>query len=115
MPLGYPKPLYILPFDHRTSFAKDLLGVTGEITGKDKGEISALKQVIYESFQQALHLGVPKENAALLVDEESGGDIIRDASAKGLITCLTVEKSGGDGFEFEYEDFGAHINSIKPA
>ncbi|MEK7662187.1 MAG: DUF2090 domain-containing protein [Patescibacteria group bacterium] len=114
MPLGYPKPLYILPFDHRTSFAKDLLGISGEIGGKDKGEMSALKQVIYEAFERALKFGVPKDSAAILVDGEYGESILRDANEKGYITCLTAEKSGTDEFQFEHEDFGAHINSVKP-
>jgi len=114
MPLGYDKPLYILPFDHRASFAKDLLGTSGELSDKEKNEMRALKQIIYEAFQRALKFGVPKENAAFLVDEEYGEAILRDAVAKGFITCLTTEKSGGDEFEFEHKDFAEHINSIKP-
>lgn len=61
MVLGYDKPLYLLPFDHRHSY------VTG-----------------------------------ILVDEELGADILRDALMNGYITVLSTEKSGGAEFEFEY-------------
>src|SRR6516165_6571934 len=32
MTIGYNKPLYILPFDHRSSFAKGLFGWKGPLT-----------------------------------------------------------------------------------
>ena len=30
MTLGYDKPLYVLPFDHRASFSKEMFGWEGE-------------------------------------------------------------------------------------
>jgi len=32
MKLGYNKPLYVLPFDHRSSFEKNLYGWTGALS-----------------------------------------------------------------------------------
>jgi hypothetical protein len=32
MKIGYNQPLYILPFDHRSSFEKGLLGWTGTLS-----------------------------------------------------------------------------------
>ncbi|MDP3958469.1 MAG: DUF2090 domain-containing protein [bacterium] len=115
MPLGYDKPLYLLPFDHRATFKKELFGIEGEPSPAAREEIRTYKRLVYEALKEALRLGVPREGAALLVDEEYGADIIRDAHILGLTTCLTVEKSGKDEFEFEYgNEFGAHVKRLNP-
>ena len=113
-PLGYNKPLYLLPFDHRAFFSKTLLGIDGAVSEKDKTRIQGLKEIIYDAFKVAIASGIPKEHAAILVDEEYGEVILHDARAHEFVTCLTIEKSGQEIFSFEYEDFKSHINNIKP-
>ena len=59
--------------------------------------------------------GVPKEKAGILVDEQFGAAILRDASAAGYTTACPAEKSGQEEFDFEYgEDFGKHIEAFHP-
>ena len=70
MTIGYDKPLYVLPFDHRATFSKNMFGWKGELTTEQTAEISAVKQVIYDAFQEAVAGGVPKERAGILVDEQ---------------------------------------------
>ena len=113
-PLGYNKPLYLLPFDHRASFSKTLLGIVGAPSERDVARIEGLKEIIYNAFKVAIVSGIPKEYAAILVDEEYGEVILHDARAHGFVTCLNVEKSGQEIFKFEHEDFKSHINNIKP-
>ena len=49
------------------------------------------------------------------MDERFGAGILRDATAKGLITACPAEKSGRDEFDFEYgEDFARHIETVDP-
>ena len=49
------------------------------------------------------------------MDEQFGAAILRDATARGYTTALTVEKSGQDEFDFEYgDDFAAHIEAFRP-
>jgi 5-dehydro-2-deoxygluconokinase len=116
MPLGYNKPLYILPFDHRGSFETKMFGWHGDLDAAQTAEIAAAKQVIYEGFQQAIAEGVPKEKAGILVDEQFGAAILRDASAKGFITACPAEKSGQEQFDFEYgDDFAQHIEAFHPS
>jgi myo-inositol catabolism protein IolC len=116
MALGYDKPLYILAFDHRGSFQKKFFGVSGEPTAEDTARISDAKKVIYEGAKRALDEGVPRASAGVLVDEQFGADIARDAKASGLMLAMPVEKSGQDEFDFQYgEDFGAHIEQFDPA
>jgi 5-dehydro-2-deoxygluconokinase len=113
--LGFDKPLYILPFDHRGSFETKMFGWTGDLTPDQTAEIAAAKQVIYEGFREAVAGGVPKEKAGILVDEQFGAAILRDAKTQGFTTACPAEKSGQDEFDFEYgDDFAAHIERIQP-
>jgi myo-inositol catabolism protein IolC len=115
MTLGYDKPLYVLPFDHRASFSSEMFGWEGPLTQQQTAEIAAVKRVILEAIKAAVADGVPKQSAGILVDEQFGAAILRDARAEGLITCAPAEESGQAEFEFEYgPDFGRHIEAFDP-
>ncbi len=112
---GFDNPLYILPFDHRGSFQKKMFGWDGALSSQQTAEIAAAKRVIYDAFVAAVHAGVPKDKAGILVDEQFGAEILRDASAEGYTTACPAEKSGQDEFDFEYGyDFGKHIEAFHP-
>src|ERR1035438_4862291 len=114
-PRGYDRPLYILPFDHRGSFETKMFGWHEPLSGEQTAQIAAAKQVIYDGFEVAIAGGVPKENAAILVDEQFGAAILRDAKAQGYHTACPAEKSGQEEFDFEYgADFVAHIEAFQP-
>ncbi len=115
MTLGHTHPLYILPFDHRGSFETKMFGWEGALDAAQTAEIAAAKRVIYDGFVAALAQGAPKAKAGILVDEQFGAAILRDAKASGVATACPAEKSGQDEFDFEYgEDFGAHIEAFDP-
>src|SRR5438445_3651922 len=112
---GFDKPLYIQPFDHRGSFETGMFGWKGALTPEQTAQIAAAKQVIYEGFKSAVAAGVPKEKAGILVDEQFGAAILRDAAARGYATACPAEKSGQEEFDFEYgEDFAQHIEAFHP-
>ena len=121
--LGYTNNLFILPFDHRASFAK-MFGFTN-ITSEEKNYIISAKKLIYEAFKDAISRDIPKDQSAILVDEEYGDEILKDAKTQNIATILTTEKSGlaslklgrsgQEGFSFEYgEKFAEHIEKYKP-
>jgi 5-dehydro-2-deoxygluconokinase len=113
--VGYNQPLYVLPFDHRGSFETKMFGWHGELSAEQTGEIAAAKQVIYDGFKAAIAGGVPKQKAAILVDEQFGADILRDAAELGYTTACPAEKSGQEEFDFEYgEDFARHVEAFHP-
>jgi myo-inositol catabolism protein IolC len=115
MTLGYNKPLYILPFDHRATFQTGMFGWKGSISPEQTAQIASAKEVIYEALKAAVAAGVPKERAGILVDEQFGASILCDAAQDGYITSLPAEKSGQDEFDFEYgEDFPSHIEAFDP-
>jgi len=113
--VGFDKPLYILPFDHRGSFQSKMFGWKGKLTSDQTAQIAATKQVIYDGFKTAVSLGVPKHKAAILVDEQFGGAILRDATSNGYTTACPAEKSGQEEFDFEYgEEFAKHVEALHP-
>jgi myo-inositol catabolism protein IolC len=113
--LGFDKPLYILPFDHRGSFQKKMFGWEGALAPEQTAEIAATKQVIYDGFKAAIAAGVPRQKAGILVDEQFGADILRDAVAHGYSSACPAEKSGQEEFDFEYdENFAEHIEAFQP-
>jgi myo-inositol catabolism protein IolC len=115
MRIGFDKPLYILPFDHRGSFQAQMFGWKGTISNEQCEQIASTKRVIYDGFKAAIAAGVPKDKAGILVDEQFGAAILRDASAEGYSTSCPAEKSGQDEFDFEHgEDFPAHIEAFRP-
>lgn len=113
MTLGYNKPLYILPFDHRGSFQTGMFGWKGILSPEQTAQIAAAKQVIYDGFKAAVAAGVAKERAGILVDEQFGSAILQDAAKHGYHTAAPAEKSGQDEFDFEYgDDFARHIEAF---
>jgi len=113
--LGYTKPLFIMAFDHRASFAKNILGLQGEPTAEQTDQVRDYKYLIYQGLLKAIEQGIPKEQAAVLVDEFSGDRVLKEAKQQELTIILTTEKSGKDEFSFEYGTaFGEHIEKYAP-
>jgi len=116
MALGYSGDLYILAFDHRGSFQKKMFGIEGDPTAEQTETITDAKRVIFEGFLTALGEGAPRDACGLLVDEQFGADVAKEAHKEGLLLAMPVEKSGQDEFDFDHgDDFGAHIEEFDPA
>src|SRR5438874_5277623 len=115
MAIGFDQPLYILPFDHRGSFQTKMFGWKGALTAEQTAQIAATKQVIYDGFKAAVAASVPRDKAGILVDEQFGAAILRDAAMQRYSTACPAEKSGQDEFDFEYgEEFAKHIEAFNP-
>src|SRR5208283_2835119 len=105
MTLGFDRPLYVLPFDHRGSFETGMFGWKGDLTAEQTAQIAEAKRIIYDGFKAAVAGGVPKQSAAIL----------REAKVDGFMIACPVEKSGQDEFDFEYGgDFRDHIEAFRP-
>lgn len=115
MARGYDRLLYVLPFDHRGSFQSGLFGWKAPLDAGQTAEIAASKRVIYDGFLAAVTAGTFRDKAAILVDEQFGAAILRDAATAGFTTALAAEKSGQAEFEFEYgDDFARHVEAFRP-
>jgi 5-dehydro-2-deoxygluconokinase len=116
MALGYDGRLYILAFDHRGSFQKKMFGIEGDPTEEQTRTIADAKHLIYEGMVKAVDKSdVDRGAIGVLVDEQFGGDIPKQAKEQGLKLSMPVEKSGQNEFDFEYgEEFGEHIERFDP-
>lgn len=106
------KELFILPFDHRSSFIKDVLKIEGKPNTKQKEIISHLKETIFLGF---LDFAKNKKSFGILIDEEYGTDIIKQARKQNILLSISTEKSGKQEFEFEHgSKFKEHIKKFNP-
>jgi len=117
--IGYNKPLFVQPFDHRGSFTKTFFEFNGtpkiEPENEQYVQVSAAKTLIYRGLLKAIDLGVPSERVGILVDAQFGSHIIADAKLRGIPAAICVEKSGQPIFDFEYgERWKDHICFIAP-
>jgi len=112
---GYVCPLYILPFDHRSTFAKKLLDLGYPVKEGDKSQVTRYKKIVFEAFQLAMKKSNCSPCMGMLVDEEFGGPIITAAKKKQYNYAVPVEKSGQTVFNFEFGNkFGEHIDKNSP-
>lgn len=110
-----PTPLYILPFDHRTSLVRDLLGATYPVKGAQKQRMIELKQIIFDGLLAAKAAYRGTGTLATIIDEEFGARIITQAKRHGVPIALTTEAPGHDRFAFIHgNDFGTRLTKIRP-
>ena len=111
---GYDKPLYILAFDHRTSFQTKLFGIEGTPTPAESERIREAKRIILDGLVVAAE-SAPAGTVGALVDEENGAAVAREAKRLGLPFAMAAEKSSVPEFDFEYgDDFARHIEAFEP-
>jgi myo-inositol catabolism protein IolC len=112
---GYDKPLYLLASDHRSSFSRDLFGATGPLSQELRSEVGDAKAIVLEGFEQAIARGAPREHCGVLIDEQFGAAVARQAKRAGFLLAMPVESSGQAELQFEFgDDFGAHIEAFDP-
>jgi myo-inositol catabolism protein IolC len=115
MALPYGTPLYLLAFDHRSSFERGLFGATPPLSPEVHRGIVRAKQLIFEANQATVASGAPRDRAGVLVDEEFGSGVARSALEAGVPLAMPVERSGQDEFEFQYgNQFAEHIEAFDP-
>ncbi len=108
--------LLILPFDHRSSFSKNILGIEGKPNLEQVEEIKRLKNLVFKAFLQVRNSVERPEELGILVDEMYGTEIIEKANSMGVVTSVGVEKSGQEIFDFEYgRKFAKHIEGLQPS
>ena len=107
-------PLLILAMDHRGSFAHQFGVRSAPPTAEQHERMQAAKLLIYQGARAA-HAQVSAGQVGVLVDEELGAQVLREARADGLVVAMPVEKSGQRLFELEYgADTAAHIAEFDP-
>jgi myo-inositol catabolism protein IolC len=109
------QPLFILAMDQRDSFAKTLLGITGTPDDSQLTRMRELKSLIFDAVRQVPASVPGPGRMGILVDEQLGADVAREAKASGFVLAMPVEVSGAPQLAFEYGDaFGEHIEAFDP-
>jgi myo-inositol catabolism protein IolC len=106
-------PLFMLAFDHRKSI-RPLFGIAGEPDADERSRISAAKETVYEGLLAAAPRLPSGARPGLLVDEEFGTPVLERADEADVVAAVAVERSGQVEFRFEYEDFAAHLERLRP-
>src|SRR3989338_5378495 len=107
--------LYILPFDHRATFIRDLFGYEEPLSEKQISDVKNYKSIIWEAFVQVYKKQKDRKSLGILIDEQFGLKIIRKAKKLGAVLAVAAEKSGQKVFDFEYgQKFGQRILKINP-
>ncbi len=117
--IGYDRPLFVQPFDHRGSFTKTFFEFKGapriEPDQDQHVPVSAAKTLIYRGLLRAIEMGVPREEVGILVDSQFGSHILADAKSRAIPAAVCVEKSGQDVFDFEYGSrWEDHLRFLAP-
>lgn len=104
---------FVLAIDHRSSLRRWYEEITGE--EPDARRLARAKGIVLDGLVMALGRGVAAHEAAILVDEEYGAEVLSRARDLGVTTIVPVERSGRPGFELEHgEAFGDYIEAADP-
>ena len=116
MSIGYDKPLYILPFDHRGSLPDEDVRLEGQADPRADGARSP------PPSRSSTTASRPPWPAACRRSRPASSSTSSSAPTSSTTPWRTAtrpscpaEKSGQDEFDFEYgDDFGAHIEKFNP-
>ena len=110
--------LYILPFDHRSTFVKGIFGFFHPLTARQKKIVEQYKEIVFQGFLKAreAYQGVAKKDEfGIFIDEEFGTRVILKARKEKISFAVAVEESGKSEFHFAYgNEFGKHILHVRP-
>ncbi|MFH1315657.1 MAG: DUF2090 domain-containing protein [Candidatus Uhrbacteria bacterium] len=112
---GYVCPLYILPFDHRSTFAQKLLDFGYPVKEKDKVQVTRYKKIVFDAYELAMKQAHCSSCLGLLVDQEFGSSILKDVKKKQYNFAMPVEASGKKIFNFQFgNQFGHELIKYEP-
>jgi myo-inositol catabolism protein IolC len=107
-----PGDIYMLAFDHEVEF--DELFVSGETSSlRERSLIRFAKSLVFSGVETAISRGLPRENAAILIDELYGTAVAREATDAGVSFSMPVDPPGRE-FTFRFDDWQGHLEHYKP-
>jgi myo-inositol catabolism protein IolC len=85
--------VFVLAFDHRNSFRRSFMHLTGDPTPEQHVAMVAAKEVVVDALLAAAP-SAPAGSVVLLMDDEYGGGFVARAQAGGIRVAMPVEESG---------------------
>lgn len=109
------KPLFILPFDHRSGLTHEIFDAAYPPNPAIGKKIVALKNIIFDGFLAAYPTTQKYGECGILVDEEFGSKILDRAKTMGITHAVSTETSGGSSFGFIHgKGFGRALLKREP-
>lgn len=108
------KPVFILPFDHRNSFARDVLGAAYPVRKEDKVTLTNYKTIIFDGFLAARERYHGDATLGVLVDEEFGTTVLTKAKKLAIPFAVTTESPVHEPFRFAHKDFRTSLTKWQP-
>jgi myo-inositol catabolism protein IolC len=109
------RPLFILAMDQRDSFQRTLFDVTGTPSAEQLARMRDAKSLIFTAARRVAGSQPAGSHLGVLVDEQLGTAVAREARPAGFELAMPVEVSGASRLAFEYGDeFGEHIEAFDP-
>ena len=109
------RPLFILAMDQRDSFQRTLFDVSGTPSAEQLARMREAKSLIFTAASRLAGTQPAGSRLGVLVDEQLGADVARQARPAGFELAMPVEVSGSGRLAFEYgDDFGQHIEAFDP-
>jgi myo-inositol catabolism protein IolC len=107
--------MYFLACDHRASFRRHLFG-DETLSPAAAARARDAKTVVLDGLTWAIDHGADRASAGLLMDTETGADVVAAAKRMSITVAIPVERGGGGPvFEFDHgAAFGAHIERHDP-
>ena len=85
--------VFALAFDHRNSFRRSFMRLTGDPTPEQHAAMVSAKEVVVDALLDAVP-SAPAGSVVLLMDHEYGGGFVGRAQAGGIQVAMPVEESG---------------------
>jgi len=103
MAIGYDKPLYILPFDHRASFEKGLFGLPRR-SRRSRPRLSLrARRVVYDGLKLALTQGrAARGRRHSSLTKQFGARYCGTLGPRATSLLALRKKIGQNEFDFEY-------------
>ncbi len=99
------RPYFILPFDHRNNFAKELFNTAYPFAEEFVQPMIETREIIFDAILEAVHEAPEiKQHVGVLTDYQFGRAVLERAKRSGLTTILTTEASGTETFTFQDGD-----------
>jgi myo-inositol catabolism protein IolC len=108
-------PFFVLPFDHRSGLARDILQSTYPFSEADLSKAKDFKKLVFEAILQVRDSYTGTGALGALFDEETALDIIEEAKKIGLPITVSMEKSGTKTLALIHgDDFGTRLEALRP-
>lgn len=94
--------IFALAFDHRNSFRRSFMGLTGDPTPEQHAAMVAAKGIVVDALLAAVP-SAPAGSVVLLMDHEYGGGFVRRAQAGGIQVAMPAEESGQRELQYLFD------------